>query len=257
MMLRLSALVIGFCATSCAIAASPVSVEIGGHVRNPGSRNLPAESRLSVAALAGAPDAQAYLLAAALLRADAIQPQTRLKAGLMFDLQVLASQTSAIDLADAARTMSSRFASLPVPGREPQLLDPRALETSRAQNRPAKSGDRLVYPARPGTITVTGAVEDACTLPHSSTRDAHDYRNSCKVMAAASRDVLYVIQPDGQIQKVGIALWNRDEPAHLAPGAVVYVPLNAAKIGALAPELNEDAARFLATQVLDAPGVSY
>jgi hypothetical protein len=33
--------------------------------------------------------------------------------------------------------------------------------------------------------------------------------------------------------------------------------LSAAKIRNIAPDVNEDAVRFLATQVLDAPGVSY
>lgn len=77
------------------------------------------------------------------------------------------------------------------------------------------------------------------------------------MLRVASPDHLYVIQPDGHIQKAGIALWNRGEPTHLAPGAVVFVPLNDNKIKSIAPDINEEVARFLATQVLDAPGASH
>ena len=254
MMLRLTTLMLGMGMGCCASAAAPINVEVTGHVHTSGSQSIPAGSRLSVATLAASPTEDAYLLGAALLRQRAIQPQTRLKAGLLFDLEVLVAQPESPDLAAAARTMVDSFTSLPVTGREPQLLDPRGLEVSREQDRPAEAGDRLIYPARPATVRVTGAVTQPCTLPHSFSQDARAYRDACGVLRVASPDSLYVIQPDGHVQKVGIALWNRGESVHLAPGAVVLVPLNDNKIKSIAPDINEEAARFLATQVLDAPG---
>ncbi len=238
-------------------ASSSISVEALGHVRNAGTHTLPAEARLSAVALAAAPDEEAYMLGAALLRQRAQMPQTRLKAGLLFDLETLASQEDAPELADAAAQLARELRDLPVTGREPQLLDPRRLEASTAENPTALAGDRIVYPGRPDTVQVVGAVAQPCQLQHQSTRDARSYRNACAVLPAASLDDLYVIQPDGKVQRLGVALWNRSTPVYLAPGAVVYVPLDAAKIRAIAPDVNEDAVRFLATQVLDAPGVSY
>jgi len=257
MMTRLTTLMLGIGFSCCVDAANPIYVEADGHVRNSGSQALPAESRLSVAALAASPDSDAYLLGAALLRQSNMHAQTRLKAGLLFDLEALASQHESPELVAAARAMAESFANLPVTGREPQLLDPRGLEASREENRPAKAGDRLIYPARPETVTVTGAVTRSCTLPHSFRSDARAYRQACDVLRVASRDDLYVIQPDGRLQKLGIALWNRGEPVHLAPGAIVFVPLDDKQIKSIAPEINEEAARFLATQVLDAPGASF
>jgi len=254
MMLRLTTLMLGMGMGCCASAAAPIHVEVTGHIRTSGSQSIPAGSRLSVAALAAFPTEDAYLSGAALLRRGAVESQTRLKAGLLFDLETLASQPGSPDLAEAARAMADRLTNLPVTGREPQLLDPRGLEASREQDRPAEAGDRLIYPARPTTIRVTGAVTQPCTLPHSFSQDARAYREACGVLRVASPDNLYVIQPDGHIQKAGIALWNRGEPVHLAPGAVVFVPLNDNKIKSIAPDINEEAARFLATQVLDAPG---
>ncbi|MEN5273466.1 capsule biosynthesis GfcC family protein [Stenotrophomonas lactitubi] len=238
-------------------ASSPIGVETAGHVRNPGAHTLPAGARLSAAALAAAPDAEAYMLGAALLRQRSLLPQTRLKAGLLFDLETLASQEDAPELADAAAQLARELGDLPVTGRESQLLDPRRLEASSAENRPSLEGDRLVYPGRPDTVQVVGAVVQPCRLKHQFTLDAQSYRSACPILPAASRDDLYIIQPDGKVEQLGVALWNRSAPMHLAPGAVIYVPLSATKIRAIAPDVNEDAVRFLATQVLDAPGVSY
>ncbi len=197
------------------------------------------------------------MLGAALLRQRALMPQTRLKAGLLFDLETLASQQNARELADAAAQLARELGNLPVTGREPQLLDPRRLEASATENRPALAGDRVVYPGRPETVQVVGAVVRPCKLQHQATLDARSYRNACALLPVASPDDLYVIQPDGKVQQLGVALWNRSAPVRLAPGAVIYVPLSAAKIRNIAPDVNEDAVRFLATQVLDAPGVSY
>ncbi|WP_329914364.1 capsule biosynthesis GfcC family protein [Stenotrophomonas sp. SMYL86] len=260
MMLRLTALMlgIGIGMGYGASAAAPIHVDVSGHVRTGGSQAIPAGSRLSVAALGATPTSDAYLLGAALLRQRATPSQTRLKAGLLFDLEIVAGQRESADLANAARAVSDQIADLPITGREVQLLDPRALEANPQKDRPALDGDKLVYPTRPETVTVTGAVTRPCTLRHSFLRDALSYRNSCEPLRrAASRDYLYVIQPDGRAQKLGIALWNQDAPAHLAPGAIVFVPLDEHQISSIAPDINEEAASFLATQVLTAPRASH
>ena len=249
MKLHLPAMMLGMLLVTSAHATSPIRVEACGNVRHPGMHTLPADARLSTAALAVHPDDNAYMLAAALLRAHAIPAQSRLKAGLLFDLELLAAQPK---VADAASRMREVFERMPVTGRVPQMLDPRPLEATRTQDTPAQSGDRLVYPARPGTITVVGAVIKPCTLHHDPLTAAAAYRTQCPLLPAASNDDLYVIQPDGSHRKVGIALWNRDSLASLAPGAVVFVPLAEHLVREIAPTLNEEATAFLATQVLDA-----
>jgi hypothetical protein len=62
-----------------------------------------------------------------------------------------------------------------------------------------------------------------------------------------------VIQPDGQVFRRGVALWNRSLPLPLAPGALVFVPLSARTAGAVDDTLNHDMADFLATQLLPGP----
>ncbi len=248
MKLQLFAGLLGMLLAATAQAVTPIHIQARGSVRQPGSHTLPASARLSAAALAAAPDGNAYMLGAALLRSDALPAQARLKAGLLFDLERLAE---APPTADAATRMLREFQQMPVTGRVPQLLDPRPLEASRAQNTPALGGDQLIYPRRPNTIRVVGAVTQACTLRHDALTEAAAYRSQCAVLPAASRDDLYLIQPDGSHRKIGIALWNREKAASLAPGAIVFVPLAGQLVRSIAPDINEEAANFLATQVLD------
>jgi len=253
--LRLAAL--AFCAAASVpvSAAQLITVEVLGKVRHPGSVTCASGARLSDAALAGAPDKDSYILGTALLRRSEIIAQTRLKAGILFDLDVLESRENLDpDAASAALAIAKELSAMPVTGRVIQALGPRALEMDPRGNRPLNEGDRLYYPTRPDTVTVLGAVEQPCTIPHRPLMPPLSYARKCTVMPAASQDHLFVIQPDGHVEKLGIALWNRSPASALAPGALLYVPLDAKALRDVNSNFNEDAARFLATQVLDAPG---
>lgn len=255
--LRLAALALGVAVTVSLHAAPTKTVEVMGSVGNPGTLVLASDARLSDAARAAAPDGRSYMLGAALLKHSEIVPQTRLKTGILFDLERLESRDSADpDTAVAARRMASEFAAMPVTGRVRQTITPRSLEMDLSSNRPLSDGDRLYYPTRPNTVNVLGAVEQPCSVPHQPLQQPLDYARHCPALPAASKDDLFVIQPDGTVEKLGIALWNRSPASALAPGAIIFVPLNPRALRDVNPEFNEDAARFLATQVLDAPGAT-
>ncbi|MCI1133875.1 capsule biosynthesis GfcC family protein [Stenotrophomonas maltophilia] len=257
MSLRLLALLLGTITAATATAAPQLSVDVVGHVSHPGLQILPAGARLSDAILTASPETSAYPLAAAWLRASEQIAQTRLKTGVLFDLAQLVENTSAdADDASVARTLADVIKRMPVTGRVPALLTARAVEVADASNRPLGDGDRLVYPGRPTTVTVMGVVAQPCTLHHVAQQAPLDYLRHCPALRAASRDDLYVIEPDGRVEKIGIALWNRSAPSTLAPGAVLYVPLRASALAKVNPSLNEEIAGFLATQVMDLPGVS-
>jgi len=100
-------------------------------------------------------------------------------------------------------------------------------------------------------VRVVGAVQKPCELPHVALQDAREYVRACATQMA-DRDVLYVIQPDGQVSELGIALWNESPPMVLAPGAIVYVPLDRRLVaGAADSVFNRELADFIATQPLD------
>jgi hypothetical protein len=177
---------------------------------------------------------------------------------MLYDLDLLQAQAR-LDgndaLAAAAAALARRLRALPVTGRATQsLLDLRPLEVS-GRNHLLADGDRIVFPPRPTHVRVVGAVKVPCARAFVSLRSADAYRRDCPANADADSDWLYVIQPDGDVQRRGVAAWNRDPPQPLAPGAIVFVPLRESALPkGLRGVLNPEIARFLATQVL--PGAA-
>ncbi|WP_255516484.1 capsule biosynthesis GfcC family protein [Luteimonas suaedae] len=230
---------------------------VEGAVQRPGVHEFPAGSRLADAALAAMPDPQAYPLGAALLRREAVIAQTRAKAGLLYDLQALQSQArTGAEVAVAADRLRQWLGTLPVTGRVRNRLEPRALEADPRENRPLADGDRFLYPLRPDSIRVVGLVAQACELEHVPLRDAKAYLHDCPPAPLSDRDWLYVIQPDGHVERLGIAAWNRSAPHPLAPGAVLYVPLSERALGEIDAGFNAALADFIATQPLPVAGAA-
>lgn len=240
---------------SIPIVANAVEVQLSGAVTVPGTKHLPAHARLSDAALASPLRDDAYPLGASWQRQSLRVEQTRLKAGLLFDLdstRAKAQRDDLIALADTIASLREWIAPMPVTGRATALLDPRAVEITAAENKRVDEGDVLFYPSRPDTIRVVGAVEHACDLPLVPLQNADDYLSGCALSNAADHDWIFVIQPDGQWVKQGAGLWNPGHAMPLAPGAIIVVPLRESGLHAVSPELNQELTAFLATQPLRA-----
>lgn len=240
----------------CALPAmaGTLTVRVEGRVAHPGAQQWPDGSRLSNAVLKADVLPNAYPLGAAWLRPSLRTTQARWKAGLLYEAGLLQGQAR-LDGKPALTALAARlerhWRALPVTGRRRQaLLDPRPLEIS-DQDHLLANGDRIVYPPRPATVRVMGAVSRPCTLAFVPMQAARGYRASCPLAPAADPDWLYLIQPDGKVTRQGIALWNRHGRQPLAPGAIVYVPVDPRVIpSSVREDFNHDAARFLSTQVL-------
>ncbi|NII54973.1 YjbF family lipoprotein [Luteibacter sp. SG786] len=209
--------------------------------------------RLSVAAARQAPP-HAYTVAGAWLQPGLRREQLRLRAGLVYELGAIRNKALGegdLTPSAAGKSFQSWLSELPITGRRTGVsLDPARLETGRAKDWPMNTGDTLVYPRRPDDVRVVGAVEKACRVPHVAMQDARRYLAACPASAAADPDIVFVVQPDGSVFEQGVALWNRDPPRPLAPGAWIYVPFDRHAIaGAADDAFNRDVAAFLATQV--------
>ncbi|WP_026014330.1 capsule biosynthesis GfcC family protein [Pseudomonas psychrophila] len=234
-------------------AQSLADITVSGDVRNPGSLTFTPGIRLLDAVTQTRPNPESYWLAAAWLNQHLLEQQTRLKAGVLFDLQMLKRGALLNDndaLASVAERIYQDINRLPVTGRKVTVLDPVALEVGFAHNYMLSDGDQLIYPAYTDTITVVGAVQQQCTLAFQTQKEVRDYLDSCPRLKQADADYLWLIRPDGQYQRVAIAAWNRQDGVHALAGSTILVPVRNDNADLPTPDLNEQLAQFLATQPL-------
>jgi hypothetical protein len=229
--------------------AHGTTFSISGAVLKPGEHPWHTGARLHDATVAGYVRADAWFLGAALLRQDALEPQQRLKVGVLFDLRVNhvhARATGNDRLQALLQRLEDQITALPVTGRVKAQLNPFQLLI--LKNNPLlHPGDHLIYPLRPTQVRVMGAVQADCELSFDPALALKHYLRQCPAHVMADRDVAYVIQPDGHIDTVGIAHWNQ-QTINIAVGAIIYRPIKPAKLSPETPDFNRELATFLATQ---------
>lgn len=250
-MRRLLFLLLLLCATQ--LASAQITVTVTGTVAQPGTHTFAGKPRLADATKAAQVDTGAYVLGAAWSQHSLLLSQRREQAGLLYELEAIRQQAIATDndaMAAASRSLRDWLQRLPLTGRRlVHSLDPAQLVVSDDDNFPLDDGDQLSYPERPAGVRVVGAVAHPCLLPQVGFKPARDYLAECAPSSAADKELLYVIQPDGKVSELGIALWNRSPPMMLAPGAIIYVPLDRHVIRPAADDVfNHELADFLATQ---------
>jgi hypothetical protein len=140
-------------------------------------------------------------------------------------------------LADWIRT-------LPVTGRVPVAnSDPRWLIVHPNRDPLLGPGHTIFVPQRPHTVTVVTAQGERCAVTHASGREALAYVSACS--PGSSTDWAWIAQPDGSVERYGIAPWNAEAQDEPAPGAWIWAPSRGERV----PERTSDRLiRFLATQ---------
>lgn len=249
--MRLSILAAGLMLVA---SVSQAAVIVSGDVANPGPVELPAGGRLLDVINEAVPNAEGYWLAGALLRQSLVEQQTRLKVGVLFDLDVLQRMAMLFDRpsrAALAQRIAEEVRQMPVTGRQVADLDPVALEVGFARNIRLDDGDRLIYPSRVDEVQVLGAVAEPCHLPYQPLQEAREYLQGCSILADAEADYLWLIQPNGAAQRVGIAHWNRESGHFPVAGSKILVPVKNDDLDPPIPELNQQLAEFIATQLAE------
>jgi hypothetical protein len=261
--MRLAAVAVvalGLVVASATHAQELVHLSASGAVAHPGEMIFTGAPRLADMVKAAQVDRDAYILGAAWLRPSLQPGQARLKTGLLFDLGIIertSDSNGREPVMAIAQHLRAWIDSMPVTGRQVvHTLEPHELQVSAADNLPVQAGDQLVYPTRPDTVRVVGAVEHDCSLPHAGLKDVRGYLAQCPSSRFADPDVVYVVEPDGTVFEHGIGLWNRGPPLPVAPGAILYVPFGHKAITAAAdPGFNRGMADFIATQPIGGSGV--
>ena len=107
-------------------------------------------------------------------------------------------------------------------------------------------GDVLYLPSLPNSISIVGwAGEKKC--PFDTNKLLTDYLKAVTYSKTAEKNNVYVISPAGKVTKVPVAYWNRIA-YHIAPGAIIYVPISNTFVKKIAPHFNLKMAQFLSTQ---------
>lgn len=233
---------------------SQAAVTVTGDVANPGPVELPKGGRLLDVINEAVPNAEGYWLAGVLLRQSLLEEQTRLKAGVLFDLDVLQRMALLYDMPSRvalAQRLTEQVRQMPVTGRQIADLDPVAVEVGFARNIRLDDGDRLIYPKRIDEVEVLGAVAEPCHLPYQPLQEAREYLQGCSILSDAEADYLWLIQPNGVTRRVGIAHWNRESGHIPVAGSKILVPVKNDDLDPPLPEMNQQLAELIATQLAE------
>lgn len=183
----------------------------------------------------------AYSLGLSWRVADELPAQSALRQSL---LQALSGTNRDLTAnTQAVARLREWIASLPVTGRVPvSVADARWLQANPKRDPILLPGHSVVLPRRPATVTVITGNGTRCAVTHKSGREARAYLEACKVTNA---DWTWIAQPDGRIQRFGIATWNRELQDEPAPGAWIWGP---PRNGGWSENFSEQLIAFLATQ---------
>ena len=80
------------------------------------------------------------------------------------------------------------------------------------------------FKQRSQVVRLTGMVQQATALPFKTGLTVTDYIDSVDLAANAHRDIAYLLEPDGDVKKLGIAYWNRQFVKPM-PGSEIFIPL--------------------------------
>jgi membrane-associated phospholipid phosphatase len=138
---------------------------------------------------------------------------------------------------------------LPVTGRMlVARADARWLQSAPAQDPVLAQGQTVTLLPRPQTVAVLDPAGSVCLLGHVAGAHAQDYLQACASgVPGVPAQWAWLVQPDGQVQHVGLAQWNRSPSSQteLAPGAWLWAPSPQFDVGSA---FSDNLARFLSMQ---------
>ncbi|MBI5919189.1 MAG: YjbH domain-containing protein [Nitrosomonadales bacterium] len=185
-----------------------------------------------------------YLLGLSWRVPGEVPGQEALRAGLLRDLDLLQGDDRINP--QLRQYLRNWIAGRSATGRVPIAMhDVRWLQVNPNRDPELLSGHSVVVPQRPATVTVLGAAAQPCQVSHEAYRRLMDYVNACAPETLSQADWVWVVQPDGRVQRFGVAIWNLTPQGEPAPGAWIWAPSRKEDW----PEsLSDHLAEFLATQ---------
>lgn len=175
---------------------------------------------------------------------EEIAPQTLAKIQLLRSLKTAQSEVNVAPQGFAR--LIDWVSGLRATGRVPvAVADARWLEANPARDPILLPGHAVILPTRPTTVAVVTTEGEVCRVTHEAGREARAYLEICTPASVGSIDYAWIAQPDGRVQRFGIASWNRQVQDEPAPGAWIWGP---SREKGIPSSLSERLISFLATQ---------
>ncbi|MEW5681829.1 MAG: capsule biosynthesis GfcC family protein [Pseudomonadota bacterium] len=111
------------------------------------------------------------------------------------------------------------------------------------------SGDYVLQlGGRSGRVTVTGAVARAADYELIAGKTVADYIQMAKPLALADDSIAWLITPDANKQRLGVAYWNNEQTLP-GSGAVIYVPFDTGVPAEQLTQLNNEVLQLLINRI--------
>jgi len=131
---------------------------------------------------------------------------------------------------------------MPVTGRKPLFLqDPWLMQAHSHLEPIASQGDALIITGRADRVRVISADSKPCDVAVQPGKWTIDYLRACGIDNEVN--TAWLIQPDGQVTKLGIGAWNEHVQEAPAPGAWLWI-----SPASMSDDLSERIAKIIATQ---------
>jgi polysaccharide export outer membrane protein len=220
-------------------------VSLEGEVGAPGVYQLlPGETMPQLVARAGGFTPQAYVYGTEFTREETRQRQRENLAAAISRLEALAATQSAREAANrrdetspergasvsaaATQAQMARLSRVEPSGRIALELQPGDTSVSALPDVPLEHADRILVPARPGFITVAGAVVNNNALLWKPGRTVGDYLKQAGLDEAAEPANMFVLRADGTVSHAGdrrgfLGMGNLESQL-VQPGDAIVVP---------------------------------
>ncbi len=195
-------------------------VSLEGEVNSPGVYQIqPGETLRGLIGRAGGLTREAYLYGLEFSREETRQRQRENLAAAIARLEALSSVQTARDAANrrddtsaqnasavsnaATQAQLTRLARLQPNGRIALELDPKDVAAEALPEVPLEHADRVSIPARPGFVTVAGAVVNSNAFLWKPGRTAGDYLKLAGADEAADPKNMFILRADGTVNHAG------------------------------------------------------
>ncbi len=167
-------------------------------------------------------------LDSAIARLEALSATQAAREAANRSLESTADRAAAVSSA-ATQAQLNRLRTLQPNGRIALELTPQSLSLADLPELPLEHLDRITVPARPGFVTVAGAVVNSNAFLWRSERTAGDYIRLAGLDEAADLDQAFVLRADGTVNHAGdrrgvFGFGSGIEGTALQPGDAVIVP---------------------------------